>query len=97
MTVLITQPAKFLRDELSKGHAPKPIRRDVAEFTGDSSEITFAIQAGWKPFGVYVNGARFRKGASEDYTVTFDGFIYRVVMDSAPGAVNIDIDIEVAS
>lgn len=97
MTVLVTQPAKNLREELASLKYKGGHTHAVAEFTGDSTAVSFAIQAGWKPYAVYSAGARKRKGASEDYTVTFDGHIYTVVFAVAPAAVNIDIDIEVAT
>tara|TARA_R110000851_G_C12922822_1_gene550493 strand:- start:224 stop:517 length:294 start_codon:yes stop_codon:yes gene_type:complete len=91
MTVLITQPAKDLREELSKGHTPASDGWDIQKFTGDSSEVRFAIRAGWEPFSVHVDGLMVREGTGDAYTVPFDGFIYPVVFDTAPGAVNIDV------
>jgi hypothetical protein len=94
MTVSISKPAINLRKELNKGAAK--YRIETFAFTGDSSETTFALPNGWEPKFVYSDGARKREGSGNDYTVTFDGFIYSVVFAVAPAVVFVDIDCEVS-
>lgn len=60
-------------------------------FSGNNSETTYKLIGGDKPFLVYVDGSLFREGASEDYTVKYDGFNHSVVFAVAPAVVNIDI------
>ena len=96
MAVIITQPAINVRQELASLRNQGGTQRPVFETVGNSSLVSFAITAGFKPYAVYVDGSRQREGVGESYIVTFDGFIYTVTFDSAPSAVNIDIDIEVA-
>jgi hypothetical protein len=94
MTVAIGKPAANLRSELSKGRAA--YRIETFPFTGDSSETTFTLPNGWKPKFVYSDGVRQREGSGDDYTVTLDVTIYSVVFNTAPAAVFVDIDCEVA-
>jgi hypothetical protein len=94
MTVLASKPALNLRRELAKGAAA--YRLETFAFTGDSSKTIFVLPNGWKPKFVYSNGARQREGSGDDYTVTVDVNIYSVVFSTAPAAVFVDIDCEVA-
>lgn len=96
MTVIISKPAINLRQELASLRNQGGKQRAVFETVGDTSSASFAIPTGFKPVAVYVDGSRQREGSGEAYLVTFDGFIYTVTFDSAPAAVNIDIDIEVS-
>ena len=96
MTVNITKPALNLREELASLRNQEGKQRAVFETVGDTSLVSFAITAGFKPVAVYVDGSRQREGSGEAYIISFDGFIYTVTFDSAPAAVNIDIDMEVA-
>ena len=40
---------------------------------------------------VFVDGGLYRPGSSEDYTISYDGFIYTVVFAVAPAAVDVGI------
>lgn len=92
MAVTITKPAVNLREELSALKAKVNLSaQEVFWFDGDSSTTDFALQRGWKPKFVYVNGALFREGDLEDYTVVYDGFIYTVSFAVAPSAVDVGI------
>jgi hypothetical protein len=92
MAVNISKPAVNLRELLSKVAQVKPqVQQETFWFDGDSSTTDFALPRGWKPKQVFVNGGLYRDGASEDYTVTYDGFIYTVSMAVAPAAVDIGI------
>lgn len=94
MTILITIPEVDVREELATPNTTKINRRAVQEEDGNSVLVDFEIKTGWQPVAVYVAGARQRQGAGEAYIVTFDGYIYTVTFATAPGSVNIDIDIE---
>jgi hypothetical protein len=94
MTVSISKPALNLRRERAKG--AESYRIETFAFTGDSSQTTFTLPNGWKPKFVYSNGARQREGSGDDYTVTLDVSVYSVVFSTAPAAVFVDIDCEVA-
>lgn len=92
MTVTITKDALALREELAA--LREQAQRSQLEqffFSGNGSTTSFALSKGWKPKFVFVNGALFRPGSGEDYTVTFDGFVYTVVMAVAPSTVDIAI------
>ena len=43
---------------------------------------------GWKPLHVFDAGALQKEGASDEYVVSFDGFIYTVTFNVAPGSGN---------
>lgn len=91
MTVYIEKPAVNLREELADLRNQPRYVQEVFWFSGDSSETTFALERGWKPKFVYVDGALFREGTGEDYTVSYDGFIYSVVFAVAPAVVDVGI------
>jgi len=40
---------------------------------------------------VFVDGALYRPGSGEDYTISYDGFIYTVVFAVAPASVDVGI------
>jgi hypothetical protein len=40
---------------------------------------------------VFVDGSLYRPGSGEDYTISYDGFIYTVVMAVAPASVDVGI------
>ena len=83
MTVSISKPAVNLREELaSKGSVP--VAQEAFWFDGDGTETTFVMPKGWKPKFVYALGLLKRPGDLEDYTVSYDGFIYSVVFAVAP-------------
>ena len=92
MAVTITKPALNLREELAALRAQvKLSEQEVFWFSGNSSTTSFALSRGWKPKFVYVNGALYRPGTGEDYTISYDGFIYSIVFAVAPAAVDIGI------
>lgn len=92
MAVTITKPAVNLREELSALKAKVNLSaQELFWFDGDSSATDFALARGWKPKFVYVAGALFREGSSEDYEVLYDGFIYTVSFAVAPAAVDVGI------
>jgi hypothetical protein len=68
-----------------------PARRQRFDLSGDSSTTDFKPGYGWKPDLVFVAGSLFREGAGEDYTVTYDGSEYTVVMAVAPAVVDVTI------
>ena len=89
MTVRIAKPAQILREELAtpRGQASRGQRLlPQLRFAGNASTTTFALPQGMTPFAVFVAGALVREGAADDYTTSFDGFIYRVVFAVAPGS-----------
>jgi hypothetical protein len=92
MTISITKPAINLREQLAKlaGFKPAP-EQETFFYSGDSSTTDFPLPEGWKPVNVFVDGALFRPGSSEDYTISYDGFIYTVVMAVAPASVDVGI------
>jgi len=90
MTANVYQPAINLRSELWRG-AFKPRSQEDFWVNGDGATTTFNLPSGWKPKRAFVGGALMRPGDGNDYTVTFDGFIYSVVFAVAPGSVPICI------
>jgi hypothetical protein len=92
MAVSISKPAINLREQLARlaglNIAPE---QETFFYSGDSSETDFPLPRGWKPVNVFVDGSLFRPGSSEDYEVSYDGFIYTVVFAVAPAAVDIGI------
>ena len=91
MTVIVSKPAVNLREELASLRNQPRYVQEVFWSAGDSSETTFTLERGWKPKFVYVDGALFREGTGEDYTVSYDGFIYSVVFSVAPAVVDVGI------
>ena len=88
-------PAQSLREELARvneqlnyyGQQPVPQR-----FVGDSVETDFILDVGWIPTEqVYVDGSLVLKGASDEYTLTDDGFLKGLSFAVAPGAVDVVI------
>lgn len=61
----------------------------VQEETGDTSTTAFAVIKGWKPLIVFSNGSLMREGTSDDYTLSFDGFVWTVTFAVAPAAVDV--------
>jgi len=92
MTVRINKPAINLRENLAKlaGLNPAP-KQETFFYSGDSSETDFPLPKGWKPVNVFVDGALYRPGSGEDYTISYDGFIYTVVFAVAPASVDVGI------
>jgi len=92
MTVRVSKPALNLREKLVElaglSSAPK---QETFFYSGDSSQTDFPLPRGWKPINVFVDGALYRPGTGEDYTVNFDGFIHTVIFAVAPAAVDVGI------
>lgn len=92
MTVQITKPALSLRSLLAKLASLRPAPERTTIWTaGNGTTTTFALPLGWRAENVFVNGALMRPGVGEDYTLTFDGFVERVVFAVAPTAVDVAI------
>ena len=92
MTVYIEKPAINLREELAALRAQvRDNQQEPFWFSGDGATTSFPLPRGWKPKFVYVDGALYRPGDLEDYTVSFDGFVYTVVLAVAPGAVDVGV------
>lgn len=91
MTVYIEKPAVNLREELADLRNQPRTQQETFFYSGDISTTDFPLPKGWKPKNVFVNGALFRPGSGEDYTISYDGFIYTVVMAVAPAVVDVGI------
>ncbi len=91
MAVSISKPALNLRELLAKLVRVKFIEEQTFFFSGDAVATDFALEKGWKPSLVFVNGALMRPGSGEDYMIEFDGFVYIVSFAVAPAAVDIGI------
>lgn len=88
MTVRINKPAINLREELADLRDQPRYTQEVFWFTGDGTETDFALDRGWKPKFVYDAGALQKEGSGDDYTVSYDGFIYTVEFGTAPTNLN---------
>lgn len=88
MTVIIEKPAVNLREELADLRNQPRYVQEVFWFAGDGTETDFALERGWKPKFVYDAGALQKEGSGDDYTVSYDGFIYTVVFGVAPTILN---------
>lgn len=93
MTVIVEKAAVNLREELAalRAKVAQSYKQEPFWFAGNGSTTTFALARGWKPKFVYVDGALKREGSTEDYTVTYDGFIYSVVFAVAPATVDVGV------
>lgn len=89
MTVRAAKPALNLRGLLAqigaKATRGTPLLPQQT-FAGDASTTDFALPRGMRPYAVFNAGALVRDGASDEYTVSFDGFIYTVSFAVAPGS-----------
>lgn len=84
MAVVISKPAIDLRAELAQLRAKTVYVEQQFWFTGDASETDFALPRGWVPLHVFNAGSIQKEGASDDYEVEYDGFIYTVSFGTAP-------------
>ncbi len=93
MTVNISKPEQNLRAELAalRAKVAAGVAQEVFWFSGDGATTTFALARGWKPKFVYVDGALKRPGTDEDYTVSYDGFIYSLAFAVAPAPVDVGV------
>ena len=88
MTVRINKPAINLREELTDLRNQPRYIQEVFWFSGDGAETDFELDRGWKPKFVYDAGSLQKEGASDDYEVVYDGFIYTVSFAVAPTNLN---------
>jgi hypothetical protein len=88
MTVYIEKPAIDLREELTSLKAQRRGATLLPQqtYAGDASTTDFALPRGMKPYAVFNAGSLVREGSGDDYTVSFDGFIYTVSFAVAPGS-----------
>ena len=91
MTVYVEKPAVNLREELTSLRNPARYAQQTFWFAGNSSQTVFPVPQGWKPVNVFVDGAIYRPGSGEDYTISFDGFTYSITFAVAPTAVDVAI------
>ena len=93
MTVNISKPEQNLREELAalRAKVVAGVAQEAFWFSGDGAITSFALQRGWKPKLVYIDGALKRPGTGEDYTVSYDGFIYSLVFAVAPATVDVGV------
>lgn len=92
MTVYIEKPSQNLREELAalREQVKKSEQEDFF-FAGNGATTAFALPRGWKPRRVFVNGGLYRPGTGEDYTTSYDGFVWTVTMAVAPSTVDVAI------
>lgn len=57
--------------------------------TGDGSVTDFTLPKGWKPLAAIKAGSVQVEGSGNDFTVTFDGFVYTVSFAVAPTSGNV--------
>ena len=93
MTVYIEKEAQNLREELAalRARVAMGVAQEAFWFSGTGAQTTFTLPRGWKPKFVHVDGALRRPGTGEDYTVSFDGFIYTVTFAVAPATVDVGL------
>lgn len=93
MTVNISKPVQNLREELAalRAKVVAGVAQEAFWFSGDGATTSFALPRGWKPKFVCVDGALKRPGTDEDYTVSYDGFIYSLVFAVAPATVDVGV------
>jgi hypothetical protein len=88
MTVRASKPAINIREKLASRGMQAAYVQQQFWFVGDGSETDFAIEKGWRPLHVFDAGSLQKEGASDDYEVTFDGFVYTVSFGTAPTTSN---------
>ena len=93
MTVYIEKKAQKLREELAalRARVVVGVAQEAFWFSGTGAQTAFALPSGWRPKFVYVDGSLRRPGTGEDYTVSFDGFIYTVSFAVAPATVDVGV------
>ena len=93
MTVYIEKEAQNLREELAslRARVAMGMAQEAFWFSGTGAQTAFTLPSGWKPKFVYVDGSLSRPGTGEDYTVSFDGFIYTVSFAVAPATVDVSM------
>jgi hypothetical protein len=88
MTVYIEKPAVNLSEELASLRNQGGYTQQQLWFAGDGSETDFAMPKGWEPLHVFNAGALQKEGSGDEYTVSYDGFIYTVSFNTAPTSGN---------
>ena len=88
MSVTVTKPAINLREKLAELSASAKYSQYQFWFVGDGTETDFAMARGWKPLHVFNAGALQKEGTGDEYTVSYDGFIYTVSFNVAPTNLN---------
>lgn len=86
-----TKPALSLRKIAAKltalGNRVSGLRHAPPErFSGDGSTTAFAMPEGKTPWLVQLENAPQIEGDSDDFTKSFDGFVWTVTFAVAPGA-----------
>lgn len=86
MAINITRPKENIFSVLKSIQGSLNKKQDDITFwfSGDGTTVEYILKAGWKPKMVFVDGLLKRSGSSEDYEVTYDGFLYKVVFEVAP-------------
>ena len=87
----ITQQAIDLRAKQDENQPILPKATQTFWFDGDSSAVDFVLPIGWKPTSVFVDGLLNRPGTGNDYTTSFDGFLWKITMAVAPAVVSIAV------
>jgi len=87
----VDKKAINLRSELGKIPTGKPTApwQQFNLGTGDAVLTSFAMPKGWKPLSVHKAGLTQTEGSGNDYTVTFDGFVYSILFSVAPASGNV--------
>lgn len=88
MTISVSHPAINLREKLSELAARPQYSQYQFWFVGDGTTTGFAMARGWKPLHVFNAGALQKEGSGDEYTVSYDGFIYTVSFNVAPTNLN---------
>lgn len=90
MTVYIEKPAQNLREELAalRAKVSTGLEQQQFWFSADGTATDFVMARGWKPLHVFNAGALQKEGSGDEYTVTYDGFLYTVSFNVAPASGN---------
>jgi hypothetical protein len=90
MTVYIEKPAQNLREELAalRAKVTAGLEQQQFWFAADGTATDFTMSRGWKPLHVFNAGALQKEGSGDEYTVTYDGFLYTVSFNVAPTSGN---------
>jgi hypothetical protein len=90
MTVYIEKPAQNLREELAalRAKVSAGLEQQQFWFSADGTGTDFVMARGWKPLHVFNAGALQKEGSGDEYTVTYDGFLYTVSFNVAPTSGN---------
>lgn len=78
----VTKPPINLRAEVARLEAAAARRNQDFDFD-NLAVSTVAMPAGWKPVRVFKNGTKLRDDGVSGWSVSFDGFIWSVVLVTA--------------